>query len=202
MTILNLRNLAALLVFSSAFSANAQTETTSPANTDQSSWFPSISTLYNSAVTTTENLYDNGRVSIILSGYTWHDPRTYSPAKRATLNADAWGFGVSKELRDAKDNEESIQILAISDSHFKPQINASYTYQWMKPIGGNWEIGAGVNAGLVSRTDIFNSIPFPGILPMFSVGTHDTKVTMTYVPHLSGSVNGNVLYFNLRVAVK
>ena len=62
MTILNLRNLAALLVFSSAFSANAQTETTSPANTDQSSWFPSISTLYNSAVTTTENLYDNGRL--------------------------------------------------------------------------------------------------------------------------------------------
>ena len=72
----------------------------------------------------------------------------------------------------------------------------------MKNLGANWEVGAGYTAGLVSRTDIFKGVPVPGILPMFSLGTKDTKVFMTYVPHLSGTVNGNVLYFNLRVSTK
>ena len=182
----------------SAVSATGAPVADSPA-ASAPGWFSST---YDSAENNLEHLYDDGRLSLILSGYTYHDRHTYSAAKIATLNEKAWGLGTSKELRDAKDNEESIQFLIISDSHFRPQISATYAYQWMANLSGNWELGAGYNAGLVSRTDIFNSKPVPGILPMFSIGTRDTKVFMTYVPHLSGTVNGNVLYFNLRMNLK
>ena len=71
----------------------------------------------------------------------------------------------------------------------------------MMPLAYGWEVGAGYTAGVVSRADIHN-FPLPGALPMFTLGTRNTKLTLTYVPHLVGSFNGNVLYFNLRVAVK
>lgn len=209
MTTLSPRFICVLFTLLCALNSQAQTNSsehispdfnqTTAATEQQPGWFART---YDDAVNTTENLYDNGRLSIILSGYTYHDRHTYSEAKIKTLNEKAWGFGVSKELRDAKDNEESIQFMVISDSHYHPQVNASYAYQWMKPITGNWEIGAGYNAGLVSRTDIYKNFPIPGILPMFSIGTRDTKLFMTFVPHLSGTVNGNVLFFNLRIAVK
>ena len=199
------------VLFTLCCALNSQAQTSAPQNTSPESNQTTAATeqqpgafvrTYNDAVNTAENLYDNGRLSIYLSGYTYHDRHTYSAAKIATLDEKAWGFGVSKELRDAKENEESIQLMVITDSHYHPQVNASYAYQWMKPIAGNWEIGAGCNAGFVSRTDIYKNVPVPGILPMFSIGTRDTKLFMTFVPHLSGTVNGNVLYFNLRIAAK
>jgi lipid IVA palmitoyltransferase len=190
--------LAAFLV-SLAGSGFAQTADTSTQTADSDGWFKSH---YNAAESTVENLYDNGRLSMILSGYAYHDRRTYSESHLDHINEKAWGLGMSKELRDDKDNEESIQFMVIADSHYEPQINLSYSYQWMKPIGGNWEVGAGFNAGLVSRQDIFSGIPIPAILPDVSIGSRDTKLIMTFVPHLSGTVNGNVLFVALRVSLK
>jgi len=149
-----------------------------------------------------ESLYDNGRLSMVLSGYAYHDRRTYNTAHLEKINEKAWGIGMDKEMRDAKDNEESIQFLVIADSHNEPQISASYNYYWMKPVTAGWEAGAGYSAGLVSRTDIFKGIPIPAILPTFSVGTRDVKLLTTFVPHLSGTVNGNVLFFALRFNLK
>ncbi len=149
-----------------------------------------------------EHLYDDGRLSMVLSGYAHHGRSTYTPAQIDELNEKAWGFGFSKEMRDEKDNEESISFLVIADSHYTPQITAGYAYQWEKELGGGLEVGIGYTAGLISRTDIINGIPFPGILPLATFGTRDTKLVASYIPRLSGQGNGDVLYLALRIALK
>lgn len=198
MIFLKLRFFLSLLLFTLASTAHAQTSsiTTSP---KQPGWFKRG---IDSAVSTTENLYDNGRLSVILSGYAHHGRGTYTPERIHELNENVWGLGFSKELRDAKDNEESIQLVVMADSHYKPQITAGYSYQWMKPLSGNWEAGIGYTAGLISRADILGGVPFPGILPLFSIGTRDTKLVMSYLPKLSGEGNGDVLFFALRIGLK
>jgi palmitoyl transferase len=151
---------------------------------------------------TFERIYDDGRLSMILSGYAHHGRSTYTREQLDELNEKAWGFGFSKEMRDEKDNEESISFLVIADSHYTPQITAGYAYQWEKELGGGLEVGIGYTAGLISRTDIINGIPFPGILPLATFGTRDTKLVASYIPRLSGQGNGDVLYLALRIALK
>jgi lipid IVA palmitoyltransferase len=208
MKFLNSRFLVISILFGMACSAQAQSA--DPANSTAPAADPSfidrsinaVENDYQEAEKTVENLYDNGRLSMVLSGYAHHGRGTYTPAKIDELNEKVWGFGVSKELRDEKDNEESISFVVMADSHYSPQITAGYAYQWMKPLGQTWEAGIGYTAGLISRTDIINGIPFPGILPLASIGTRDTKLLVSYIPRLSGTGNGDVLFFALRVALK
>ncbi|MET3107684.1 palmitoyl transferase [Oxalobacteraceae bacterium GrIS 2.11] len=207
MNLFNLRSAGLTILFTMTCSSYAQTannvsgsgaSTPMPVN-EQPGW---LQRNYDGAQHTVENLYDNGRLSMILSGYAYHYRGTYDQAHLHNINERTWGLGMDKELRDEKDNEESIQFLVLADSHERPQISASYSHQWMKPISGNWELGAGYQIGLVSRSDIFSGVPFPAALPIFSVGTHDTKLLITFVPHISGTVNGNVLLFALRTSLK
>jgi len=211
MKLFNLRFLAAVFLFASACPSHAQSAdatssgatATSPASDSlidrTMAWAEND---YQEAEKTVENLYDNGRLSLVLSGFAHHGRSTYTPQQIDELNEKVWGFGVSKELRDDKDNEESINFVIMADSHYTPQLTASYTYQWMKPLGGNWELGGGYMAGLISRTDILGGVPFPGVLPIASIGTRDVKLVATYIPRLSGTGNGDVLFLALRIAVK
>lgn len=186
---------------------DAVTTTTSPVpeipaqekEQEQTHWFKKTT---GNAIDTVENLYENGRLSMILSGYAHHGRNTYTQARLDELNEKVLGLGISKELRDKKDNEESIQFLIMADSHYRPQILANYNYQWMKPLGDKWEAGIGYVLGLASRTDIIGGIPFPGILPLASIGTRDTKLMLTYIPRFQGKGNGDVLFLALRVSLK
>ena len=162
-------------------------------------WFKST---YNAAAGTVENLYDNGRLSMILSGEAHHGRGTYTTEKIDSFTEKVWGLGMSKELRDDKDNEESISFVVMADSHYSPQVTATYSYQWMKGLGNNWEIGAGYTAGLFSRADILGGVPFPGALPLVTIGTHENKLLISYIPRLSGTGDGDVLYLALRFALK
>jgi palmitoyl transferase len=145
-------------------------------------------------------IVDHGALSIILSGYARHGRNTYTAERIAELNENAWGLGFSKAVRNQKDNEDSLFGLAISDSHFKPQFMAGYAHQWMQPIGGNFEAGVGYTALLISRTDYFSGIPFPGVLPVASIGTRNSKLMAAYIPRLSQNKgNGDVLLLFLRL---
>jgi palmitoyl transferase len=157
----------------------------------------------NNATTKTEDIYDNGRLSLYLSGYAHHGRGTYTPDRIAELNEKTWGLGMSKEMRDDKDNEESLLFIVMADSHYSPQITAGYQYEWMKPVGSKYEAGIGYVAGLISRADIFNGVPFPGALPVASFGTRDTKLMFTYLPRLTKNKgNGDILFFSLRTNLK
>ncbi|MEB0140708.1 MULTISPECIES: hypothetical protein [unclassified Undibacterium] len=175
-----------------SFSAAAQTAP----EAENSSW-------YRSAKNKIEKILDEGDLSLNLSGYAHHGRGTYTAERIAELNERAWGLGFTKALRDDKDNEELVYGMVISDSHFKPMPMAGYAYQWMKPIGSNWEVGAGYTISLLSRTDYFSGIPFPVPLPVASIGTKNTKLMAAYVPRLSQNKgNGDVLLLFVRIDLK
>ena len=145
-------------------------------------------------------LYDNGQLSLMLSGYAHHGRNTYTAERIAELNERAWGLGFSKVMRDEKDNEESIYGMVISDSHFKPQPMVGYAYQWTKPLSEKLEVGVGATGLLISRTDYFGGFPFPAVLPGASVGTRHSKLMAAYVPRFSKNKgNGDVLLLFVRI---
>lgn len=202
MKLFNSRFLPAVILFTLSFCAHAQfNPDTAPAmqENQEPGWF---NRTYNAAADTVENLYDNGRLSMVLSGEAHHGRGTYTPEKIDSFTEKVWGLGMSKELRDDKDNEQSISFVVMADSHYSPQLTASYNYQWMKGLGGNWEVGAGYTAGLFSRADILGGAPFPGILPLLTIGTRENKLLISYIPRISGTGDGDVLYLALRIALK
>ncbi|MEB0136433.1 hypothetical protein QN362_13920 [Actimicrobium sp. CCC2.4] len=145
------------------------------------------------------HIVDDGVASIVLSGYARHGRHTYTAERIRELNEKAWGLGYSKIVRTTSDNEESLYGLAISDSHYKPQLMAGYLHQWMQPLGHGYEAGVGLTGLLISRADYFSGKPFPCILPVVSAGTRKTKLMAAYVPRLSRSKgNGDVLLMFLR----
>ena len=198
------RALALIIAFAGATSSSIAQETqmtatpTSAASVETPA--PPETSWWTQAKTKTLDIYNNGERSIMLSGYARHGRNTYTPERIKELNERAWGLGFSNSIRDTKDNEESIYGLAISDSHFKPQFMAGYAYQWMKPLGDRFEAGLGVTGLLISRTDYFGGIPFPGALPVASIGTRKTKLMAAYIPRVSRNKgNGDVLLLFMRV---
>ena len=77
---------------------------------------------------------------------------------------------------------------------------AGYAYQWMTPLGDQFEAGLGVSGLLISRTDYFGGLPFPGVLPVASIGTRKTKLMAAYIPRVSRNKgNGDVLLLFVRI---
>ena len=165
--------------------------TAAPAPADAGWW--------DQAKSKTQHILDDGSLSMILSGYAHHGRNTYTRERINELNEKAWGLGFSKAIRTARDNEESLYGIAISDSHFSPQLMAGYAYQWMRPLSEKYEAGLGVTALLISRKDYFSGMPFPGILPVASIGTRHSKLMASYIPRISQNKgNGDVLLIFVR----
>lgn len=136
---------------------------------------------------------DEGKTNLLLSGYAHHGRNTYTPERIREFNENAWGLGIAKTLRNSDGNEEYLFGMAISDSHYDPQLMAGYAYQWIWPIAGKLEFGAGWTAMLISRSDTWDGLPFPGALPLISVGTPDAKLMAAYIPRISDNKgNGDV----------
>lgn len=132
---------------------------------------------------------------VYLSGYARHGRRTYSRERIGEFNEQAWGVGFGKTLRDAQGNDESLFALAISDSHWQPQVMAGYVREWIWPIARTGvEVGVGYTAMLMSRQDFFGGFPFPVALPAASIGTQKARLMAAYVPRISKNKgNGDVL---------
>ncbi len=100
-------------------------------------------------------------------------------------------------------NDHALYALAFLDSHKNIQPNLGYYYQaiWGEKI----RFGAGATVLVASRPDIFGGIPFPAIMPLFSVGTKNASVMFVPLPKLSNSENannGNVLFIFGKFAYK
>lgn len=154
---------------------------------------------WNTAKSKAVKILDEGEPSMLLAGYAYHGRNTYTAERISELNEKAWGMGFSNTIRNAKDNEEALYAMMLSDSHFKPQPMLGYMYQWMKPLGAKLEAGAGVTGLLISRTDYFAGLPFPAVLPVASIGTRSSKLMAAYVPRFSKNKgNGDVLLVFVR----
>lgn len=148
------------------------------------------------------NIYNNGSPDLYVTGYTWHDPSTYTEAKRSVLNARAWGLGWGKHLVDANGNDELVYALIFSDSHWNAEPVVGYAKQWLwRPFDGRFKLGAGYTAGITSRADIAKNFPIPIVLPMASVGYGDLTIYGAFLPRFNGSPNnGNVGFLFFRYA--
>ena len=144
-----------------------------------------------------QKVYDQGQTEIFLTGYTWHDPHTYTAAKLAVLNSHAWGLGAARRLVDADGSDEMVYAMMFSDSHRNAEPVVGYAKQWIwRPDGGPFSLGAGYTAGFTSRADILNNIPFPIALPLFSLGIGPVRLYGTYLPRVTSKLNnGNVAFF-------
>ncbi|NMM28994.1 MAG: hypothetical protein HHJ12_17320 [Glaciimonas sp.] len=143
----------------------------------------------------TAKIKDEGETSLLLSGYAYHGRNTYTPERIKEFNENTWGLGYGKTLRNPNGDEEYLFGMAISDSHYDPQLMAGYAYQWIWPIAGKLEVGAGWTALVISRRDIWGGVPFPIALPLASIGTRDAKLMAAYIPRLSSNKgNGDVLF--------
>jgi palmitoyl transferase len=141
--------------------------------------------------------YDHGSPTLLLSGYSYHLRSTYDAEHLAKLNEEAWGLGYAKAIDDAKTDWHALYGLAFRDSHDNIQAMVGYGWQtyWGPPAG--LKVGAGLTAFIVSRPDIANGIPVPGILPLLSVRYDRAQLLIAPIPKVSQGTtgNGNVIFF-------
>jgi palmitoyl transferase len=144
--------------------------------------------------------YEQGRMGVLLSGYSWHLPSTWTPERRAELNANAWGVGLVRTTEDEKGDSRSVFLLAFLDSHENIQWNVGYEHSTYWGSRAGLQAGLGYTVAIVQRPDIADGIPFPAILPLASLRYRDATFFMTYIPSLGGGINhGSTLFMFGRV---
>ena len=143
-------------------------------------------------------------MELYVPGYSYHGRNTYTPEKLHDLNERAWGIGGGRTIRNANGNDESLFFMAISDSHFKPQVQAGYVHEWVFQVPKTpIEVSGGYAAMLVSRSDYLSHFSFPLALPVAGIGTKKAKLMFSYVPRLSKNKgNGDVLFIFTRFEVE
>jgi lipid IVA palmitoyltransferase len=149
----------------------------------------------NTACRKVVDTYDQGGNELLLSGWSWHIPATWTPERRAEENEKAWGAGWARTVEKGNDTD-TVYFLVFSDSHKKPEFNLGYA--WNRFWGGDRrgpQVGLGYTAFVMQRQDIAKGIPFPVILPLFSARWDKVTLHSTFIPTLNGGINhGSVFY--------
>ena len=146
--------------------------------------------------------YNEGDDALLVSGYEWHLPYSWTPEKRAEENENAWGVGWARS-REHADYTENVFFLVFEDSHKTAQFNVGYT--WMTYWGDRAGLqgGLGFSAAIVQRPDIADGWPVPVVLPMGSLRYQKVEIMSSYVPKLNGGVNhGSILYIFGKINLK
>lgn len=138
--------------------------------------------------------YEKGDNVLILSGYAWHTPWTWTAQKRAEENELAWGAGLGRMVEHPNGDTETVFFLVFSDSHYRPEYNLGYGWSTYWRERDQIQPGLGYTAMLVARNDIFNGWPFPAVLPLVSLRYQKFTLIGTYIPTLGGVNNGSILY--------
>jgi palmitoyl transferase len=146
--------------------------------------------------------YKNGKNEILVSGYAWHTPWTWTSERRAEENEYAWGGGWARSADRENGDTDTVYFLVFSDSHYEAEYNLGYAWTtWWRPRD-SLQPGLGYTLMLISRQDIWGGIPFPAILPLVSLRYDRFTVFSTYIPTLNGGINhGSILYVFGRIAI-
>lgn len=120
-----------------------------------------------------------GKFSAVVNGKSYHLNSTYN------WNENNFGLGIEHEFdsvsawrttvmangfRDSTDNMSYMAGAGLHRRLFETdQLSGFYVY-------------AGLNAFIMTRDDVDNSKPFPGILPSVSIGNDKVGFNLTYMP--------------------
>ena len=139
--------------------------------------------------------YRDGDNEILLSGYAWHLPSTYTKEKRKELNEYAFGVGAGRTVEEPDGDTRSVFLFGFLESHKKIQWNLGYSWSTYWGRRDSLQFGLGYTALIVQRPDIFGGVPFPAALPLVSLRYGNASLVTTYIPNVGGGVNnGSVLY--------
>jgi lipid IVA palmitoyltransferase len=139
--------------------------------------------------------YQQGDDALLVSGYEWHIPSTWTAEARHRENEKAWGAGWARSREQASGDTENVYFLVFEDSHRQAQFNLGYSWTTYWLSRDRAQPGLGFTAFILQRPDIANGWPVPAVLPLFTLRYQKAEVLTTYVPKLGGGVNhGSVLY--------
>jgi palmitoyl transferase len=138
--------------------------------------------------------YEQGENGVLLSGFAWHIPATWTPERRAELNQNAWGAGAVRTVEEPNGNTHDVFFFAFLDSHENIQFQLGYSWGTYWGPRDGVQVGLGYTAMIVQRPDIAEGIPFPAVLPLGYIRFQKATVITTYIPTLRGVNNGSVLY--------
>ena len=147
--------------------------------------------------------YQQGDNAILVSGYQWHLPYSWSPERRAEENSNAWGGGVDRTHQTEAGNTEDVFFLVFKDSHRQAQFNLGYAWRTYWGEREKLQFGLGFSVLIVQRPDIANGWPIPAALPLATLRHENVEVLSAYVPKLNGGINhGSVLYIFGKIDLK
>jgi palmitoyl transferase len=156
----------------------------------------------NTACRRLADTYKYGSNELLLSGYAWHVPWTWTSEARAQENEYAWGGGWARTTERDNGDSDTVYFLVFSDSHKNAEFNLGYAWSTYWGPRDSIQAGLGYTVMIIQRPDIANGIPFPAILPLFSLRYQKFTLVSTFIPTLNGGINnGSVLYVFGKIAL-
>ena len=138
-----------------------------------------------------KDAWHNGTPILYVTGLTYHDRSTYSQEQLDSYNERSWGGGYGWGRTNGEGDHFGWYGLIFRDSHFKYTKMFGWSAMTYWPKQSDYAFGLGYTVFLGSRPDIYNSIPFPGILPLASVKLSKLELLGTYIPKVSAGTTGN-----------
>jgi palmitoyl transferase len=149
----------------------------------------------NTACRRLADTYTKGDRALLISGYAWHTPWTWTAEKRAEENENAWGGGMAKAWEHENGDTDAVYWMIFSDSHNEAQYNVGYAWSTYWGDREKLQAGLGYTALIFARPDIAKGWPVPAVLPLASLRYDRLTLYTTYIPNLGGGVNhGSVFY--------
>src|SRR5438045_1297863 len=72
--------------------------------------------------------YDNGKNELLVSGYSWHLPWSWTSDRRREENPNAWGAGWARTAERYNGDGDSVFFLVLKDSNGQPQFTLGYEW--------------------------------------------------------------------------
>ncbi len=140
-----------------------------------------------------KNIWAEGGYELYLPVYTFHMPYAYTRSLLRSYNDFPVGGGIGKGRFNESGNWEGVFAMEFADSHGRPEYEGGYAWiaTW-HPFDNGFRAGAGYTAFITARSDIRRYTPFPGVLPLGSIGYRNLDPQCTFVP--GGRNDGNVLF--------
>lgn len=133
-----------------------------------------------------------GKFNAVVNGKSYHFNSTYD------WNENNFGLGIEYEF----DSTSAWRVVIMANAFRDSTDNMSYMagaglhrrlYETERLSG--FYVQVGLNAFIMTRDDVDNSKPFPGILPSMSIGNEKIGFNLTYLPRqaVEMTTNANVV---------
>jgi palmitoyl transferase len=142
---------------------------------------PSNTNIFNQSVNRLKTVYTEGDWGMMIPVSTHHYRPSYTQEQIDSYEENPPGLGIAKNYTNASGNREFVYALAYQDSHHFPSWQMGYAWQAMWATHGI-HYGLGYSAFILAREDTAHYLPFPGIVPMASIGYKNLTINTTFVP--------------------